>query len=55
MSQKINFFKVLSKSDVFEFTNYEDMEVEKNVILKPGEYPLQYDSKGNYPYVTDNY
>lgn len=47
--------KAFSQSDVAEFTIYEDMEVEKNVILKPGKYPQQYDSKGNYAYVTDTY
>ncbi|MGS4347104.1 hypothetical protein ACKUSY_16245 [Myroides odoratus] len=44
-----------SQSDVAEFTIYEDMIVEKGVVLKPGDYPKQYDSKGNYAYAVDIY
>lgn len=47
--------QAFTQSDVTEFTVYEDMEIESKVILKSGDYPVGYDSKGNLAYVIDMY
>lgn len=44
-----------SEEDIQEFTIFEDLEIAEGMVLKPGDYPLQYDSLGNLAYVVDMY
>jgi hypothetical protein len=46
-------FSEFSVDDVQEFTVYEDLDMGNNVVLKPGDYNLQFDSYGNFVYVID--
>lgn len=55
LPKKMLDFKEFSQEDMEEFTVYEDMDLGQGLILKRGDYGVQYDSNGNYVYTVDTY
>lgn len=55
LPEELTDFSEFSVDDVQEFTVYEDLDMGNNVVLKPGDYNLQFDSYGNFVYVIDMY